>query len=61
MSGISPDLFREFLQNDQILHKEADLLTYEADAVTWESLSDALYRLRERLRANITPELYAFQ
>jgi glycolate oxidase len=42
MSAISADLFREFLQDDQVLYKEADLLTYEADAVTLEKFRPEL-------------------
>src|SRR5687768_2866124 len=44
MSTISKQLF-DFLQDDQVLHKEADLLTYEADAVTLEKFRPSLVLL----------------
>jgi glycolate oxidase len=45
MSKIDPLLFRDFLQEDQILHRDADLLTYEADAVTLEKFRPTLVLL----------------
>lgn len=43
--SITPELFRDILQDDQILHREADLLTYEADAVTLEKFRPSLVLL----------------
>jgi glycolate oxidase len=44
-ANISQEIFLAFLQHDQVLHKEADLLTYEADAVTLEKFRPSLVLL----------------
>lgn len=43
--GIDPEVFRAYLAHDQVLTKDADLMTYEADAVTLEKFRPSVVLL----------------